>query len=125
MDVMAAVERRMGGALEWGVSDCTASACSVFADLHGIDPLAPLRGSYNGPVSAGRIIRAAGGMEALADDLARQAGLVRCCEVPGSIGLVRDGTALVAAICVARGVWAVKAQLGFGILKKVMVAWSI
>lgn len=121
--VFAACDDLMGGPMIWGQSDCTASACNVFAALHGIDPLAPLRGRYDSPISAARIIRRAGGMAALGQDLAARAGLVRCGEVPGAIGLVENAGRLVAAVCIAPGKWAAKTVDGFAIFGEADRAW--
>ena len=121
--VFAAVDDHMGGPMIWGQSDCTASACAVFAALHGVDPLQPLRGSYDSPITAARMIRRAGGMLALGQRLARGAGLVRCGEVPGAIGILRNDGRLVAAICLMPGKWSAKTADGFAILGGMVAAW--
>lgn len=121
--VMAAVERIMGGAFVWGVSDCCAAPCAVFDDLHGVDPMAHLRGVYAGQASARRLIREAGGMQAFADSLARAALLLRSPGVCGDIGLVRNGRGHSAAICVQPGAWAAKSEMGFVMVSTAEVAW--
>lgn len=120
--VFGACDRIMAVPLIWGLSDCTAAACDVFAELWGIDPLAPIRGSYCGPAGARRIIRQAGGMLALGQYLADRAGLVRCEDVPGGIGIASNARQHVAAICIAPRKWAAKTADGFAILPEVI--WS-
>jgi hypothetical protein len=123
--VMASVERRMGGSFEWGVADCCAGPCAVFADLTGVDPMARLRGEYTGRAGTLTVIRGAGGLWRLAHRLAREAGLRAVPEArPGDIGLVRNGFGHSLAICIGPG-WAAKASPGFTILPKAEVAWRV
>lgn len=123
--VFAAVDDHMGGPMIWGQSDCTASACAVFAALHGVDPLQPLRGTYDSPITAARMIRRAGGMLSLGRRLARVAGLRPCGEVPGAIGVLRNDGRLVAAICLMPGKWAAKTADGFAIEREAVCAWCV
>lgn len=103
---------------EWGRSDCSTSACDVFAALWGVDPLAPWRGAYDSALSAARLIRRMGGHEALAIEMARRAGL-RDGEAIGAIGIA--GRTLV--ICVRPGVWAGKTETGLAVVRAVDRAW--
>ncbi|MEH7827101.1 DUF6950 family protein [Gemmobacter denitrificans] len=123
--VFEACDRIMAGPLVWGLSDCTAAACDVFADLHGIDPMAPLRGAYAGPGAARRIIRQAGGMLALGQALAARAGLVECHAVPGAIGILPNARRHVAAICIEPGKWAAKTADGFAVTDGALTAWRV
>lgn len=125
MDVMAVVERHLGGPFGWGVADCCAAASAAFAEIHGIDLMPDLRGTYAGPIAAARIIRQAGGLRRLAETRAAAAGLRRCGDVPGAIGLVAGPRGPVAAICIAPGKWAAKARQGFVIVREAEIAWSV
>jgi hypothetical protein len=108
----------------WGVSDCCTAACDVFARLHGIDPMAPLRGRYASRAEAMALIRARGGWRAMADALAREAGLTRSGWAVGALGLAagREGAALVVGLpC---GSWAGKIDGGYATSRKVVAAWQ-
>lgn len=69
------VLRIYDGPMVWGVSDCCACACDVFHALHGVDPMAPLRGAYRSERGAQVVIAKRGGWLAMAQDLADLAGL--------------------------------------------------
>ncbi len=103
----------MSGPFAWGRCDCCIGACDAFADLHGVDPMAHLRGEYRDRPSALRIIRAAGGFRALARDCAARAGLVPGDGAPGEIGVVRLASgSLALGIGLGRGHWVAKASEG-------------
>lgn len=123
--VMAAVERRMGGPWAWGLADCCSSATAVFADLHGIDLMAGLRGTYRGAGGAARLIRDEGGMMLIADRTAAFHGLRPTAGRPGDIGLVLGGAGFSAAICIQHGVWAAKTTDGFGIASMAVASWGL
>lgn len=59
----------------WGDCDCSLWVADWIWQVRGIDPAAPLRGSYSGEDAAMAIIRRAGGLAALAASLAERAGL--------------------------------------------------
>lgn len=108
----------------WGVSDCSAAACDVFARLHGVDPLAPLRGRYRTAAAA----RAAQGADWLAvcRALAGRAGLVEGAEVPGALGLIRHAEGLALAVCVRPGVWVAKTPGGLAEVRaEAECCWSV
>jgi hypothetical protein len=86
---------------EWGTNDCCASACEVFRRLHGIDPMADMRGTYATEREALRIIAGFGGFTALIETFAAQAGLRPSGAVAGALGV--HGHSLV--ICARPGVW--------------------
>lgn len=126
--VMAEVERVMSAPWSWGTADCCTAACDVFAALHGIDPMAPLRGRYDDAVSAARLIRDWGGFAALAESFARASCLATGSGQPGEIGLSApgdaggpDGRAML--ICVQPGAWAGKSDLGYTILPNAERCW--
>jgi hypothetical protein len=122
----------MDGPVVWGKSDCCASACDVFMELRGVDPLAPVRGRYSSVIEAARLIRAGGGFLMLARRLARHAGLSRVLPRPGSLGLTEPGMALgpegrALAICVGRGTWIAKGIDGAVMLSDAAIceAWDV
>jgi hypothetical protein len=116
--VFAVVDRVMSRPFEWGVCDCSTAACDVFADLHGIDPLAPWRGIYRGEIGAARLIRSMGGPLALAQEMAARAGLVAGAAL-GGVGLSRGSL----VICIGPDLWAGKTKSGFAIVRTVEGAW--
>ena len=61
--------RIMGRSWVWGEADCCTAACDVFQALHGVDPMASLRGVYRTKIGAQRAIVARGGWMAMAEAL--------------------------------------------------------
>lgn len=122
--VEAAVVDLMAGPLVWGVSDCSAAACDVFARLHGVDPLAPVRGAYATEAGAARLIRRHGGWLALADRLARLAGLVPGVGAAGEIGLIAQGARLSLGIALGGGLWAGRIDGGYATTSGAKRSWA-
>lgn len=125
--VIEAVEAAMLRPWAWGVADCCASACAVFDALHGVDPMAGLRGSCADAEGAAAVIEAEGGMVEMVRRRTAEAGLaqVPLAEArPGDLGLSRsrpEGRAL--CICVEAGAWAAKTPRGYAMIEADM-AWS-
>lgn len=105
--------RHMAGPFEWGVRDCAISACAAFAEVYGIDVLGDLHGAWSGPISAARLIRRAGGLEALAQAQGLQ---------PAAGGLANYNGAIVFGI--GPGWWAGKAKFGMTILRADLRGWA-
>lgn len=125
---MEEVERVMGDRWQWGVRDCCSSAADVFLALHGIDPMAEVRGTYSTAIGAYRLIRDWGGFPAMADAMARIAGLEIGTGQPGEIGLSEPGNAggpdgRAMLICIQPGQWAGKSEMGFVVLPGVERCW--
>lgn len=122
LDPMAVALEVMDRPWQWGVADCCTAACDVFHRLHGIDPMAPLRGTYSSRLGAVRAIRARGGWLSMAEGLAAEAGLVVSDGAPGEIGLTKwhGGAALV--VHVGSG-WAGKTERGMQTVETVVRCW--
>ena len=127
MRVIDAVAEVMARPFEWGRCDCCTAACDVFARLTGVDPMAPFRGAYAGPVQAGRLMRDAGGLQAMAQEMADAHGLQPCAWHPGALGLAHAGPrgALVLVIGLDQpGAWAGKSRGGWSVWSgDVVAAW--
>lgn len=111
---------------DWGTADCCASACDVFQRLHGIDPMAPLRGRYKTKVEAEAMMAAYGGLDVLAARLAVASMLRDSDGREGDIGVsgprvASGGRCLM--IHVGAG-WAAKTSRGFAVLQRAERAWS-
>ena len=125
--VLEAVEAAMLRPWAWGVADCCASACSVFAALHGIDPMGDLRGACADAEGAAAVIEAEGGMVGMTRRRTMEAGLVQVAVAearPGDLGLSRsrpEGRAL--CVCVEPGAWAAKTTRGYALIVADM-AWT-
>ncbi|WP_290690126.1 MULTISPECIES: DUF6950 family protein [unclassified Haematobacter] len=122
--VMRIVMEVMGRKWEWGVSDCTASACEVFRRLHGVD----LMGRYRGAYSTARQARRLQGPDyaAFCYAQATRSGLVTKDEAePGDIGLVEGRHGLSLAIAVSPQVWAGKTEGGFATTNAAVMIWGI
>jgi len=123
MDTIIAVMARRW---EWGAADCCTAACDVFARLHGVDPMAPLRGLYGTKAEAEAMIAREGGLDALAVRLAALSGLRLSEGRAGDIGVSGPGVASggrCLMICTGRG-WAAKSPAGFVIVPRAEMAWS-
>jgi len=121
----------MRGDFEWVQSDCGASAGRAFEALHGVDPIASIRGTYSGPLALVRMCRAHGGAEQFAAATLEGEGLV---PVPvaemdaGDMALVPASRPLGAALglAVAPGVVAVKGRRGMTIWRgEILRAWRL
>jgi hypothetical protein len=88
---------------EWGEADCCTSACEVFLRIHGVDPMAHLRGTYKTKTGAMRMIASFGGFVPMVRALAAKAGLVESAAVPGAIGATQDSLVICARPCVWLG----------------------
>lgn len=126
--VAAEVDRIMSARWRWGVADCCTAACDVFQALHGIDPMAEVRGRYDDAVSAARLIREWGGFRPMADAFARAASLTVSDGQPGDIGISAPGNAggpdgRAMLICIRPGAWAGKSELGYVILPNAERCW--
>jgi len=124
-DAMAAVLEVMTGPMIWGVSDCCTSACDAFWRLHGIDPMAPLRGRYASEAEASALIKAWGGWPRMFRSLAAQAGLKRGTGAAGEIGLIRRGREWALTISVGHGLWAGRVDGGFATTTGVILSCQI
>lgn len=120
---MAAVDAVMAGPMVWGFSDCCMSACDVFLRLHGIDPMAPLRGLYTNEAEARALIRARGGWRRMTTWLAAGAGLHKGCAAAGEIGLVRGDLGLSLAIGLGRDRWVGRIDGGYATKKGAVLSW--
>lgn len=103
----------MAGPFVWGRSDCCTSACDIYARLHGIDPMAPLRGRYSTARGAYRLIKAYGGWLPMFRELAAQADLTLTFDWGvGRLGLARVGEDFALVIGIEDGLWAGKVDGG-------------
>jgi len=124
---LAAVMAVMDRPWEWGAADCCTAACDVFARLHGVDPMAPLRGLYGTKAEAQAMIAREGGLDALAARLAAFSGLRLSEGQAGDIGVSGPGVASggrCLMICTGRG-WAAKSPAGFVIVPRAERAWGV
>lgn len=110
----------------WGVSDCCTAACDVHLRLTGTDPMAPWRGTYRDARSALRLIRAEGGLPALAARMAAAHGMRPCWWHPGALGLARFGRRETLVIGLDQpGWWAGKTDGGYAPVREVLAAWRL
>ncbi len=121
---LAAALAAMDRPFEWGVADCCTSACDAFHALHGVDPMAPLRGRYRTARGAGVIIARRGGFFTMACDLARGSGLAMGCGDAGEIGVAQVGPRLALVFSIAPHVWAGKSEHGMTTVRAVLKSWA-
>lgn len=114
----------MAGPFVWGAADCCTSACDVHRRLTGTDLMARYRGGYSDARSALRLIRAQGGLPAMAAAMAAEHGMRPCGWHPGALGLARVGRheALVIGLDQS-GWWAGKIDGGYAPVREVVTAW--
>lgn len=123
-DVVAeAVDAVMHGPWVWGLADCCTSACDVFQRLHGIDPMAPLRGRYATAAEALALIRSFGGWRRMFRTLGAGAGLRPGVGAAGEIGLVREGGRFSLAIGIGHGMWAGRTDGGYATTANLVLSW--
>jgi hypothetical protein len=108
---------------QWGAADCCTAACDVFAVLHGVDPMAPLRGRYSSRKGALRQVARHGGWHAMAEELAARAGLVPSDGQPGDIALIMTGDTPALGICIEGRVFAGKSQMGMATVPDCVRCW--
>ena len=67
-------------AQEWGKDDCAMRACNAVLAITGVDLAEPFRGTYATELGAARAIKkfCGGGLEQLADKVAKQHGIDEC-----------------------------------------------
>lgn len=121
-----AVEEAMLRPWQWGLADCCTGACDAFAALHGVDPMAVLRGRYDSAMSAARVIAAEGGFAAMVARLATAAALTETTgDEPGAIGIVRASPRMgQLGLCVGPRAWAVKSRRGYAVAPRVERGWT-
>lgn len=127
--VIAAVEKHMSKRWDWGASDCCKSAEAAFAELHGIHLMSHVE-PYDTAVKAARMIKCAGGVDALVADAAERNGLREGIGVSGEIGYSHYGAAEGAGrravlICIEPGSWAGKTECGYAILPNAERSWRV
>lgn len=120
--VLQTVLRVMSRPWKWGEADCCTAACTVFAQLYGIDPAAEFRGRYATRAEAELLVHEAGGFARLLRAAARRHGLVPCGERIGALGVVA-GEGLV--VCAAPGLWLGKTECGFTTRHRARVGWHV
>lgn len=64
--LFALVDARCDTPFEWSVHDCCSFAADAVLEMTGTDPIADLRGQWDDEVSALRLLKDHGGIEALA-----------------------------------------------------------
>lgn len=97
----------------WGLWDCCTSACDVFALMHGVDPMAPLRWLYRTRTEALALIRQWGGWRRMFVALTALAGLSEGVGAEGELGLVKTEAGFTLATGIGGDWWAVKMDCGF------------
>lgn len=121
------VERVMLRPWAWGETDCCTAACDVFRAVHGVDPMAALRGRYSTARQARALVMDRGGMGVMAGEMAALQGLQPCGSEAGAIGWTDAADwarwgALV--VCPEDGVWVGKSASGFVAGVPVKGAWT-
>lgn len=120
--VLEAVDAVMSRPFAWGPCDCMSAACATFARLRGLDPWEPWQG-YAGRAEAMRVVRGAGGLDALAAEVAARAKLTDG-HAPGGLAL-SIGRHRSMLVCIQPGLWAGKTRHGFGILTQAGRGWHL
>lgn len=115
---------RMDGSFVWGQSDCCTCVCDIFAALHGVDPMTPLRGRYNSQFGAYRQIKMWGGWVRMFTELAKRSGLTLAGDRHGAgwLGLADLGDDCAMVIGIEDGLWAGKIEGGMQTTKRVIIS---
>jgi len=110
-----------------GVRDCALMASDWMLQSRGVDPAAPLRGTYSTEEECAAILVAAGGLLALSDRLCLAAGLVRvAAPALGDLGVVSlPGGPDVGAVCTGR-LWGIRTARGTAEVRlQARAAWRL
>ena len=111
-DAWLAVVAAYVGPVRPGLADCCSAPCDAFRALHGVDPMAPLRGTYDDWPEARARVRQMGGWRRMFATLARRAGLVAGQGAPGEIGLIALPGHRHLGLCVGGDWWAIRVDGG-------------
>lgn len=130
-DIIKLADDHMSGEIVWGTRDCCTGACDVFHALYGVDPMWPLRGSYDTKYGAYREITARGGWLDMTTRLADLCALFDGDGSFGEIGVTKQGVANLTggrALAVSGGNlgWIVRTEMGYAIIKRHFIerSWS-
>ena len=91
--IIELADQHLRGPISWSNNDCCAGACNIFRDIHGVDPMKPLRGRYKTMGQIRRILWSFGGWVPMTTWLAATSGLVEVLDGGrvGDIALSREG----------------------------------
>lgn len=104
---------------QWGADDCSLFLADWWAYRHGVDPAAHLRGAYATEAEKAEIVRQAGSLVLLVEDLAERVGAkVRTGPAqPGDFAVIAPG---VGAIFTG-GYWVARGEAGLSFVSKAKV----
>lgn len=108
----------------WGKRDCGLTACQAFEIYHGVQLNIPISGEYSTRREFLELLKAHGGMEALAENLAELNGLISGIGVSGEIGIIETRRRLVLGFCHSPGFWLVKSKRGFKTFPSALRSWT-
>jgi hypothetical protein len=111
----------------WSQSDCAMTIANWWLFVHGVDPAADLRGTYQTEQECTALVAREGGMLLVVGVRARNVGAQpTLAPVPGDIGVIAVHGVEFGAILGPTGRWAVKSQHGVaGYRCSPLQAWSI
>lgn len=126
--IMHVVDDLMSKRWVWGFSDCCISASDVFDNLHGIDPMSVVRGTYDTARKAYRLTQQWGGLFEMSKKLAELSNLQISSGDVGDIGISYKGVAMgpegrALLICIQPGAWAGKTENGYAIIPNAEICW--
>jgi hypothetical protein len=118
------IQDRMTNPFAWGSQDCCLWAADCVLAVSGVDYAAPFRGRYGTAAGALDMLREAGGIEALADQVGPRIPVMMAAF--GDIGLVRLEDRQLLAVC-AGEVWLAPAAAGLAArpLPEASIAWRV
>lgn len=121
---LAAALDYMSAPWAWGSADCCTSACDAFAALHGVDPMACLRGSYGTFGGARRMIASFGGFVPMCEHLAARYHLRPGTGAPGELGVVLLSNGRHALALGTGAAWQAKSPAGTIAVPGVLRSWN-
>lgn len=126
------LQRESSRPFQWGQNDCSLLLANWWQHVHGVDPAAWLRGTYNTAERKDAVLIANRGLQRLVTRIARSAGASRAHKPDtGDFGLIAHGGRPYGAICTGRvgamACWAVRSETGVAFLTnpRILRAWSI
>ena len=115
----------MQGEFVWGRNDCCLSACNVFYQVYGFDPMGEFNGAYTDKRSAVALFKKHGGLLQMAETQAAKYGMIEGVGGAGELGITNSAIGSALAICLGDGIWAAKTQKGMAMITAVKRCWRV
>lgn len=111
----------------WGTDDCSLFLADWWRFVHGVDPAARVRGTYETEAECHTMLEREGGLLRLASRLANGAGMLSADgSHVGDFGIIGAGGTMIGGICTGSH-WAIRNEGGIGMIPppRILKAWRV